>query len=79
MNGIDIVRRPASVEEFIEMRQSAGWGYPGEEVISTGLKNSLFSVCAEKDGKIIGHGRIIGDGAFTLYIQDCQRRAIFDY
>ncbi len=70
MTGINIVRRSASAEEFIEMRQSVGWGYPEKEVISTGLKHSLFSVCAEKDTKIFGYGRIVGDGAFTLYIQD---------
>ncbi len=70
MKNISIVRRTASAEEFIEMRQSVGWGYPEKEVISTGLKNSLFSVCAEKAAKIIGFGRVVGDGAFTLYIQD---------
>lgn len=70
MGGITILRRSANAEEFIEMRQSVGWGFPEKDVISTGLKHSLFSVCAEKDGKIIGYGRIVGDGAFTLYIQD---------
>jgi len=70
MNDISILRRSATAEEFIEMRQSVGWGHPEKEVVSIGLKNSLFSVCAEKDKKIIGYGRIIGDGAFTLYIQD---------
>ncbi len=70
MKDIRIVRRTVSAEEFIEMRQSVGWGYPEKEVISIGLKNSLFSVCAEKADKIIGYGRVVGDGAFTLYIQD---------
>ena len=70
MNNINILRRSATAEEFIEMRQSVGWDCPEKEVISIGLKNSLFSVCAEKDKKIIGCGRIIGDGAFALYIQD---------
>lgn len=28
MKDVGITRRPASTEEFIEMRQSAGWGYP---------------------------------------------------
>jgi predicted GNAT family N-acyltransferase len=70
MKDIVLSKRLATAEEFIELRQSVGWGYPEKEVISTGLKNSLFSVCAEIDGKIIGHGRIIGDGSFALYIQD---------
>lgn len=70
MNDISMVRRPASAGEYIEMRQSVGWGHPEKDVVSVGLKNSLFSVCAQKGDKIIGYGRIVGDGAFTLYIQD---------
>lgn len=70
MNDIKIVRRAITADEFIEMRQSVGWGYPEKEVISIGLKNTLFSVCLEKDNDIVGYGRIIGDGAFTIYIQD---------
>lgn len=70
MNDINIIRRSASAEEFIEMRQSVGCSHPDKKVVSTGLKHSIFSVCAEKDNKIIGYGRIVGDGAFTLYIQD---------
>lgn len=34
------------------------------------LENDLFSVCARLDGKTIGIGRIIGDGAIYYYIQD---------
>lgn len=70
MNGVNILRRSASAEEYVEMRQSVGWWLPEKDVISTGLKHSLFSVCAENNEKIVGYGRIIGDGAFALYIQD---------
>ena len=52
------------------MRQAVGWSCPEKDVISLGLKNTLFSVCIEKDREIIGYGRVIGDGAFSLYIQD---------
>jgi len=70
MDDMKIVRRTATADEFIEMRQSAGWSYPEKEVVSIGLKNTLFSVCVEKDKEIVGYGRVIGDGAFALYIQD---------
>lgn len=82
MDDIKIVRRAITADEFIEMRQSVGWDYPEKEVISIGLKNTIFSVCLEKDKDIVGYGRIIGDGAFTLYIQDIivkpeyQRRSL---
>ena len=70
MDDIKIVRRSITADEFIKMRQAVGWDYPEKEVISIGLKNTLFSVCVEKDNEILGYGRVIGDGAFALYIQD---------
>lgn len=70
MDNIEIIKRAATVDEFIEMRQSTGWEYPERKLISIGLENTLFSVWLEKNKRIIGYGRVIGDGAFTLYIQD---------
>ncbi len=70
MDNIKIIKRAITVNEFIEMRDSVGWGYPEKNTLLKGLSNSLFSVCAEHKDKIVGYGRIIGDGAFTLYIQD---------
>lgn len=70
MNGICIVKRTATVDEYSDMRKSAGWGCYNEEVLTKSLMNTLFSVCAEKDGKIVGYGRLIGDSGFTFYIQD---------
>ena len=70
MDAIKIVRRAATVDEFIEMKQSVGWGYPDKNAIYIGLNNTLFSVCVEKRDEIIGYGRLIGDGGFTFYIQD---------
>ncbi len=40
MNDISIVRRSASDEEFIEMRQSVGWGHPEKEVILQGYQST---------------------------------------
>jgi ribosomal protein S18 acetylase RimI-like enzyme len=30
----------------------------------------LFSVCLEREGEIIGLGRIVGDGGLYFYVQD---------
>ncbi len=70
MDNIILVKRQTTPEEFILLRKAVGWNCPPIEVVEKGLQGNLFSVCAELDGRIIGHGRIIGDGAFTLYIQD---------
>lgn len=70
VDDIKIVIRSITVDEFIEMRQSVGWNYTDKESICVGLKNTLFSICAEINNKIIGYGRLIGDVGFTFYIQD---------
>jgi len=34
------------------------------------LNNSIYCVCIEDQDKIIGFGRIVGDGGTVFYIQD---------
>lgn len=70
MENIKLVKRGATSEEFIALRRAVGWNYPDAAIISKGLQNTIFSVCAEFENEIVGYGRIIGDAAFTLYIQD---------
>lgn len=70
MDDIKILRRMITVDEFVEMRQAVGWGYPSKEAIYIGLNNTLFSVCVEREDEVIGIGRLIGDGGFAFYVQD---------
>ena len=67
---IEIVYRKPSKEEFILLRNSAGWGIPQDEFIQKGIDNTVCWVCAELDGKLIGFARIIGDSAFAFLILD---------
>ena len=41
-----------------------------EEQAILALKNSIFTVTASIDDKIVGMGRMVGDGAVICYIQD---------
>ncbi len=52
------------------MRQSTDWNQVDALMAEEALKNDLFSVCARYQGKTIGIGRVIGDGAIYFYIQD---------
>jgi predicted GNAT family N-acyltransferase len=70
MNTDIINLRCITVDEFIDLRRSVEWGIPEKDAIVIGLENTLFSVCIERDGQLIGYGRVIGDGGFTVYIQD---------
>lgn len=62
--------RRITVDEFIDLRSSVGWSVPEKEAIAIGMEYTLFSVCIERDGQLIGYGRVIGDKGFTAYIQD---------
>lgn len=59
-----------TVQEFVHLTEVVGWGCPNLKQIEIALKNTIYSISVEIDGKIIGMGRIIGDGARIFYIQD---------
>jgi ribosomal protein S18 acetylase RimI-like enzyme len=69
-DNVNIIMRKATAEEYIDIRRSVGWKVPNMETALKGLDNSLFCVCAEVGGKIVGHGRVVGDGFLVAYIQD---------
>lgn len=70
MENITVAERKPTVEEYIQLRSSIGWKILQHDKIEKGLDNSIYCVCMEDQGKIIGFGRIIGDGATVFYIQD---------
>lgn len=59
-----------TAQEFVYLIEAVGWGKANLEQIELALKNTIYSISVEIDGKIIGMGRIIGDGARVFYIQD---------
>lgn len=68
---VKLINKQISAEDFIYLRKIVGWGSPDDkEVIKVGLKNTIYSICLELEDKVIGYGRIIGDGGFTFYFQD---------
>ncbi|WP_291583888.1 GNAT family N-acetyltransferase [Clostridium sp. UBA6640] len=58
------------VEEYIELRKAVKWRVIDIENIEKGLKNSIYSVCIRDKNRMIGFGRIVGDGGTVFYIQD---------
>ena len=59
-----------SIEEFLNLRNKIGWGELDFNLAKTSLTNSLFHVIIRDKSKLIGMGRIVGDGAMYFYIQD---------
>lgn len=70
MENVAIIEKIPTVKEYIQLRNSIGWNILQFDKIKKGLDNSIFCVCAEEKGSIVGFGRIIGDGATVFYIQD---------
>ena len=59
-----------TADDFIFLQKSVGFGCPNLTQTEICLKNSMYSISIEIDEKIIGMGRIVGDGARNFYLQD---------
>lgn len=66
----DFVERPPTVEEYQQLRAAVDWEEVEREAAARGLDNALYSLCLLHQGRVIGCGRIVGDGGIYFYIQD---------
>lgn len=57
-------------DEYNRLRASAGWRHIPEGQCRAALRSSVYCVCARVDGKLVGMGRVVGDGAVYFYLQD---------
>ncbi len=70
MSKVRIEKRKLFVHEYQYLRQTTDWFQLEDDVVEKALQNDLYSVCVFDGDKIIGMGRIVGDGAIYFYIQD---------
>jgi predicted GNAT family N-acyltransferase len=67
----ELVERTPTVDEYLALRAHVGWNeLRDREAVARGLEGSLFAVCVERDGELVGIGRLIGDGGIYAYVQD---------
>jgi len=60
-----------SGEEYAALRAHVGWNAIDPEAVERGLAASLASVVArDAGGRLVGMGRLVGDGGVYLYLQD---------
>ena len=67
---IQYIEITPTADEFNILTDSVGWGCDDRKIVEKALKNTVYSICAYDDNKIIGFGRLIGDTAMFLYVQD---------
>lgn len=65
-----LLEQSPSVEEYQTLRNAVRWSPVSDQAVERSLKNSLYTVCAYIGKKIVGYGRVIGDGGIYYYIQD---------
>jgi GNAT superfamily N-acetyltransferase len=66
-----------TVEDYLALREAVGWERLDEQMTARGLANALFTICLLHNDKIIGCGRVIGDGGLHFYIQDIMVQPAF--
>ncbi len=57
-------------EEYLNLRSQVNWKPLTTAQARLALKNSLYVLGAYEKGRLVGMGRIVGDGAVICYIQD---------
>ena len=62
--------RSPTISEYKTLREAVGWWDVAEAAVEAALGNALFSVVAIEKGKLVGLGRVVGDGGLYFYIQD---------
>ena len=67
---IDFTHCPPSASDFASLRARVGWTNPALAIIQSSIGSSLFWVTVYVQNKLIGCGRVIGDGAMYFYVQD---------
>lgn len=64
-----VVTRPTT-DQYLHLRQQAGLDAADQQATETGLAASLHSVCAFHENRVVGCGRIVGDGGLYFYVED---------
>jgi GNAT superfamily N-acetyltransferase len=67
---IQLVKRAPTVDEYASLIAAVGWRARDRRAIELAMRSSMYAVCAEADNRVIGCGRVIGDGGLHFYLTD---------
>ncbi len=66
----EMLERIPTTEEHSFLWEAVGWGNVNTEMTAASLAHSVYGMVVVHDSKVIGMGRIVGDGHMYFYIQD---------
>lgn len=66
----EVVHKAPTAEEYVHLRLAAGLSPKSLQAAENGLGNSVFALTLRVSSKLIGMGRIIGDGGCFYQIVD---------
>ncbi|MDD3244474.1 MAG: GNAT family N-acetyltransferase [Eubacteriales bacterium] len=67
---IEYTEKRIAAQAFNRLTCAVGWGTRDEGLVEEALAHTWYSICACENGRLIGYGRLIGDGTIFLYVQD---------
>ena len=67
---IRLTEEKPDVDTYLSLRKAVHFHPLSREQAKKALDNSLYILVAYQDGKPVGMGRIVGDGAVIFYVQD---------
>lgn len=67
---VTVVAARPTADQYLHLREQAGWEAVDLEEARRGLDDSKFSLLAIDDNRVVGCARVIGDGALYFYVQD---------
>ena len=59
-----------TAQQYCDLWTAVGFPAPTPEQAERALANTLYAVSVEIDGGIVGMGRLVGDGAVVVYLQE---------
>ena len=66
----ELIPGAPSVADYRRLREVTGLSPKTEEAAKAGLPNSWFAVTVHQAGRVVGMGRVIGDGGTAFQVTD---------
>lgn len=67
---VQYVEDQLDIDTYLELRKAVGFRPLTRDQARKALNNSLYILTAFQNGRAVGMGRIVGDGAVICYVQD---------